>query len=118
MKIDNLINEVKTTTKDLIVITNKDTIDSFFEDISNEVVVSSFGVFDKPEGSKKAKSVYRGGVTIHFIDEEDIDEDIFASSIANVSERVWAVDEIISVLETGEDADEHARWFDKHGQNA
>jgi len=85
MKIDSLINEVKTTTKDLIVITNKSTIDSFFEDITNEVGGSSFGVFNKPEGSKKVRGVYRGGVTVHFIDQEDVDEDTFASSIVNVT---------------------------------
>jgi len=85
MKIDSLINEVETTTKDLIVIANKSTITSFFEDINNEVIGSSFGVFNKPKDSKKVQSVYRGGVTVHFIDQEDIDEDVFASSIANAT---------------------------------
>lgn len=85
MKIDNLVNEVKTTTKDLIVITNKSTIDSFFEDLINEVGGSSFVVFNKPEGSKKVRSVYRGVVTVHFIDQEDVDEDIFVSSIVNAT---------------------------------
>ena len=86
MKIDNLINEVKTTTKDLIIITNKRTIDSFFEDINKDVgSSSSFGVFNKPKDSKKAQGIYRRGVTIHFIDQEDINEDIFESSIANAT---------------------------------
>ena len=85
MKIDGLINEVKTTTKDLIVITNKSTIASFFEDINNEVNNSSFGVFNKPKDSKKVQSVFRGGVTVHFIDQEDVDEDTFASSIVNAT---------------------------------
>ena len=85
MKIDRLINEVKTTTKDLIVITNKSTIASFFEDINNEVNNSSFGVFNKPKDSKKVQSVFRRGVTVHFIDQEDVDEDTFASSIVNAT---------------------------------
>ena len=85
MKIDSLINEVKTTTKELIVITNRSTITSFFEDINNEVGSSSFGVFNKPKDSKKVQSVYRAGVTVHFIDQEDIDGDVFASSIANAT---------------------------------
>ncbi len=38
------------------------------------------------------------------------------AALPPVNERVWTVDEIISVLETSEDADEHARWFDKHGR--
>ena len=85
MKIDSLINEVKTTTKDLIVITNKSTIASFFEDMNNEVNNSSFGVFNKPKDSEKVQSVFRGGVTVHFIDQEDVDEDTFASSIVNAT---------------------------------
>lgn len=85
MKIDSLINEVKTTTKELIVITNRSTITSFFEDINNEVGHSSFSVFNKPKNSKKVQSVYRSDVTVHFIDQEDISEDVFASSIANAT---------------------------------
>ena len=84
MKIDNLINEVKTTTEDLIIITNKSTISSFFEDINKEVSISgSFGVFNNTKNTNKAQSIFRGGVTIHFIDQEDIDENVFASSITN-----------------------------------
>ncbi len=84
MKIDSLINEVKTTTKYLIVVTNKSTIDSFFEGINNEVG-SSFGVFNNTKDSKKVQSIFRGGVTVHFIDQEDIDENIFSSSITNAT---------------------------------
>ena len=75
MKIDRLINEVKTTTKDLIVITNKSTIASFFEDMNNEAYgeYPVVGVFNKPKDSEKVQSVFRGGVTVHFIDQEDVD---------------------------------------------
>ena len=74
MKIDNIIDEVKSTTNELIIITNTKTIKSLFDNINKETLSSAFGVF-KREGGKKAQSVCRGGITVHFVDEEDVDEE-------------------------------------------
>jgi hypothetical protein len=73
MKIDILINEIKNTTEGLIIITNKNTIDSFFKDI-NDKHNTTCGVYVKHKDDKKIKSIYRNGVTVHFVNEKDIDK--------------------------------------------
>jgi hypothetical protein len=79
MKIDNIIDEVKSTTNELIIITNTKTIKSLFDDINKETSSSAFGVFKREDG-KKVQSVCRGGITVHFVDEKDVDEEVFGKS--------------------------------------
>jgi hypothetical protein len=82
MKIDNIIDEVKSTTNELIIIANTKTIKSLFDDINKETSSSAFGVFKREDG-KKVQSVCRGGITVHFVDEKDVDEEVFGNCIAN-----------------------------------
>ena len=78
------------------------------------------------ENSEKARELINKHLYLHGGDKLGItDGDVYravldavceALTIPAVSERVWTADEIISILETHEDADEHAKWFDKHGR--
>jgi len=95
MKIDTLIKQFEFT-KEIAIITNKKTIDSFFEDlpkIKGNDIVAYFKHESKEEDPKtpsevidiynktgnlvvnsrnekiKARSIYRNGITVHFIDE-------------------------------------------------
>ena len=47
---------------------------------------------------------------------EKLAEELEQLALLRVSERVWKVDEIISILHSSEYIDEVARWFDKHGR--
>ena len=85
MKIDSIIEEIIDTTDSLIIITNKDTIDYFFEDINDKVKGSEFSIFNSPNLNKKVKILFRDGVTVHFIDEEHIHQEIFYSSIEDIT---------------------------------
>jgi hypothetical protein len=65
MKIDNLITLLKPHTLETVLIIDKKTIDSFFDDIEiHEDYIATFDV----ETLLDARSIYRNGVTIHFLE--------------------------------------------------
>jgi len=67
----NLIDFLKPTAEEAIVIVNKETIDSFFDNI--DLPKTGYAVWSNPK-KNKARSIFKDGVTIHFIDVEDLDD--------------------------------------------
>jgi len=80
MKIDSIINEIKDTTDEVIIITSKKSIDTLLDDISSNSNISA--QFNNTKSTKKIKSIHRGGITFHFIDAKDINDNIFYNSIS------------------------------------
>ena len=62
MNIDKLIDLFKETTEEVIIITNKETIDLFFNDIETPIDHVGF----KINNPNDCRSIYRKGITIHF----------------------------------------------------
>ena len=78
MKIDEIINVVKDTTNEVIIITNQETIDSFLDDIKSKTSESSVGYYkEKTENDNGVNSVYRNGVNLYFINKNNIDSENF-----------------------------------------
>lgn len=76
----NLIDFFKSTTEEVIIIVNKETIDSFFDGI--DFPKTKYGVWKKPK-KNNVRSIFRDGVTIHFVDIEDLDD----LKLKNIYER-------------------------------
>lgn len=74
MKIDSIINEVSKTTSNLTIITNNETIDSFFN--YEKYHKDGYGLFIRDQ-SEKVRSICRSGVTISFINQSDLKEITF-----------------------------------------
>jgi len=69
MKIDKLIELLGT--EDSVIITNKETIDSFFDDI--EGISGESATFDTPIHNG-ARAIYRNSTNIYFVDKEDLED--------------------------------------------
>jgi len=69
MKIDKLIELLDV--EESIIIVNKETIDSFFEDIDS--ISSGYATFDK-SSDMRARGIYRNGSNIYFVDQEDLED--------------------------------------------
>ena len=67
----NLIDFLKPTAEEAIIITNKETIDSFFDSI--DLPKNGYAVWNNPE-KNKARSIFKDGVTIHFIELQDLED--------------------------------------------
>lgn len=69
MKIDKLIELLND--EEIVIIVNKKTIDSFFDDI--ECVDSNSAIFDT-QIHIGVRGIYRNGINIHFVDKEDLED--------------------------------------------
>lgn len=69
MKIDKLIELLGA--EDSVVITNKETIDSFFD--GTEGIGGGFAIFDMPT-RRSAKAICKNGTNIYFIEQEDLED--------------------------------------------
>ena len=69
MKIDKLIEVLGT--EEVAIITNKETIDSFFDDI--EGISGNYATFDKTS-DMGGRAIQRNSTTIYFLDKEDIED--------------------------------------------
>jgi len=69
MKIDKLIELLDV--EEAIIIVNKKTIDSFFD--NTEGISGGSATFDMPI-HMGARGIYRNGVNIYFIDQEDLED--------------------------------------------
>jgi hypothetical protein len=67
MKIDKLIELLGN--EELVIITNKETIDSFFDDID----FKASATFDKPIYTG-GRGISRNGTDVYFVDKEDIED--------------------------------------------
>lgn len=65
--------------EDTVVITNKEFIDKIWDEF-NLYGSTNHGVF-KIEPKTNAKSFMKNGITLHFIDVEDVKEEYFKKSI-------------------------------------
>ncbi|HMC02176.1 MAG TPA: hypothetical protein VKN14_14150 [Flavobacteriaceae bacterium] len=92
MKIDNLLQSITPTAKEVIIIVNKETIDSLIKELDEKVVSETFGTFEQSEGVwgihkagvKAVWSIYRAGINVYLIDEESIDENLFIKSLKQI----------------------------------
>ena len=67
----NLIDFLKPTTEEAIIITNKETIDSFFDSI--DLPENDYAVWNNHK-KNKVRSIFKDGVTIHFIELQDLED--------------------------------------------
>jgi hypothetical protein len=72
MKIDKLIKLLDSDTEEILIITNKKNIDSFFEDIEKESIGSNHAVFNmhNPIG---VRGVSRKGIDFYFGELKDLE---------------------------------------------
>ena len=84
--------------------------------MTKEEIFEMFDRYDAYETLDTGETVQ----VIHWHDLKHIAEELVKNCsipvVVGQSERVYTVNEIIDVLETSEDADEHAKWFDKYGR--
>lgn len=67
--LDVIINQVRNTCDEMIIITNKKTIDSLWRSIeSSDATIGEFS----NKVNKKVKSVCKAGFSVHLVDENDI----------------------------------------------
>ena len=69
MKIDKLIELLNV--EEAIMIVNKETINSFFDDI--DTISGGYATFDMPT-HMGARGIYRNGTNIYFVDQEDLED--------------------------------------------
>lgn len=72
MKIDKLIELLDSNTEEILIITNKKNIDSFFEDIEKESIVGNHAIFNihNPIG---VRGISRKGIDFYFGELKDLE---------------------------------------------
>jgi len=71
MKIDTLIKVLGQEADEAIIIINKETITSLFDELNN--TSRCYGTWENPNPIHiGARGVCRGGMTIHFVDSENV----------------------------------------------
>lgn len=81
MKIDNLIKGFKGNTKEALIIVDSKTIEKYKKEIGH-MENPLQGVFKKPIKSN-IFSYYKDGVNLHFVDKNDIVEDLLKPTNPN-----------------------------------